>query len=480
MSKYTGFIGPTYLLTSVTVAAERCLNLYPESVEVPWEKGRLWLTTTPGLINYCLFPTGSCRGAFAQDGRGWFVAGDHLYEINSDGSFIDRGAVAADGNPASMASNGQGGHQLLVLSGGHGYIFDLIANTLNPIVATGFPTSPLVAGFIDGYFVVLDAIANTMHLSGLFDGTSWSGLDVAQRSTASDNLVSMVMDHREIWLFGSKTGEAWYDSGAADFPFAPIPGSFVPQGSASAFGAQTFDNSIAWISQSVDGGGMVLKAQGYMPTRISNHALEEAMATYPKISDAEGFVYQVNGHVFYVLYFPSANVTWVYDASTGMWHERSWYNASANTQDAHRARCHMYVFGLHLVGDRQTGQVYIWSNTTYSDAGVAIHRIRQAPHICQEKDWVFHKAFELDAEYGLGIQSGQGSNPQIALSWSNDGGHTFSNEYWQTMGAQGNYQQRAQWRRLGRARDRVYKVRMTDPSPLRLNEAYLELQMGLS
>lgn len=478
--KLEGFIGPTYTLTSVNVATERCLNLYPESLEVPWEKARLWYAPTPGLVQTYNLPTSPLRGMFAQDGRAWAVAGDTLYELFSNGAFVVIGKVALDGHPVSMADNGYGGHQLIVISGGAGYVLDLISGAFTQITATSFPTSPILVVFIDGYFVVLDSTANTMHLSALFDGLTYSGLDVAQRNTSSDNLISMVTDHREIWLIGSKTAEAWYDTGAADFPFAPIPGSYTPQGAAAAYSLQPFDNTVVWVSANTDGAGMVLKQPGPNPQRISTHALEQAMASFPSFSDAESFTYQQGGHTFYVLYFPTANATWVYDASTSMWHERSWYNAATNMQDAHRARTHMFAFGMHLVGDRQTGQIYQWTDKAYDDVGIAIHRIRQSPHICDNKDWIFHKCFELDMEYGLGVQAGQGVNPRVALSWSNDGGHTWSNEYWENVGVQGAYHLRAQWRRLGRARDRVYRVRMTDPIPWRLIEAYLEIEGGTS
>ena len=478
-----GFVGPTYSIRSTTLAMERCINLFPESLEVPWERAQIYYLPTPGLVTKLTLPDVPTRGLFYQDGRAFAVSGTSFYEIYQDYTYHKYGTVALDSAPASMVSNGYGGHQLLVLSGGSGYIFDLIANTFTPIDTVtypAFPTTAILCGFIDGYFVVLDSVANTMHLSGLFDGLSWSGLDVAQRSTASDNLVSMAILDREVRLFGTKTGETWYDVGAADFPFAPIPGSYISQGSVAPWTPRAFDNSIAWVSSNADGSGMVMKAQGYAPQRISSHALELAMNGYPTFLDAESWVWQYNGHLFYVLYFPSGNATWVFDASTSMWHEWAWTNAGLNTLEASRARCHMYAWGVHLVGDRMTGDVHLLSASTYSDNGVAVQRIRRSPHVNSELDWVFHTQFELDGDTGIGLPSGQGVSPQVALSWSDDGGQVWSNEYWQSMGAQGVYNNRVQWSRLGRARNRIYQVRMTDPVPWRLNNAYLNVEKGTS
>lgn len=481
-----GFIGPTYQLASRNVSVEECINMFPETIEFGGQG--FYYRTTAGLTQAANLTDGPHRAHFAQDGRAFVVAGGTFYEYFADDTYVARGAVAFDGNPASMTSNGYGGHQLLIITGGKGYIFDLNANTLTEITAaampnaTAFPTNPLSCGFVDGYFVVLDAIGNTMHLSDLFDGTSWSGLDVAQRSTASDNLVAMMIGQREIRLSGSKTSESWYNSGAANFPFAPIPGSYVQSGSVAPWSGQNIDNAFFWIIGNDTGGGVVARSEGYLPKRISTHAIETFLRNTGSLHDVESWTWTIDGHLFYVLYSPTGNWTLVYDVSTNMWHKWLWTNIVANTLDAHRGRCHMNAFGNHYVGDRATGQMYKLSLNVYSDAGNAVQRIRIFPHLRKGDtlSWMFYLNAELDCDKGIGLPAGQGVEPLVWLSWSNDGGNTFADEYFVSCGVQGDNDITVGWDRLGRARRRTFKLRSSDPVPHRWYAFYIEVEGGTS
>jgi hypothetical protein len=65
-------------------------------------------------------------------------------------------------------------------------------------------------------------------------------------------------------------------------------------------------------------------------------------------------------------------------------------------------------------------------------------------------------------------------DPQIMLRFSDDGGKTWSNERWISAGQQGTYKTRCRFRRLGRSRDRVYEVVVSDPIPWRIVDAYLD------
>ena len=265
---------------------------------------------------------------------------------------------------------GRPGHQIFVTSGGHGYIFDLVANSFVNIAADseGFPTGNAVMGaFVDGYFLVLKRNSIQYNISNLENGLIWDGLDVAQVSESSDDVLSLVTNHREVWLFGSKTSEVWYNSGNASFPFQPIQGTFIEHGIAATFSAVRLDNTIFWLGADESGARMVWKAQGYIPQRVSNHAIEYFLNVAPRVDNAIGYAYQEEGHSFYMLYVPTIETTLVYDVATGQWHERALWDERSIRNFPHLGRCHAFAFGQHLIGDRQSGTIYRQSLDLYSD-----------------------------------------------------------------------------------------------------------------
>jgi hypothetical protein len=172
------------------------------------------------------------------------------------------------------------------------------------------------------------------------------------------------------------------------------------------------------------------------------------------------------------------NTTVVFDAATGLWHERTYTPTDGSGETRHRANNHIQCFSKNLVGDYQNGNIYELSDTTYTDNGAPITRRRRAPHVSESGARIFHRGFQLDVEAGTGLSSGQGSDPQAMLRWSNDGGHTWSGERWKSIGAQGNYKTRAFWSKLGSARDRVYEVVITDPVKVAILGAFIDAGAG--
>lgn len=204
--------------------------------------------------------------------------------------------------------------------------------------------------------------------------------------------------------------------------------------------------------------------QGYTPVRISTHAVEFAIQGYSDVSDAFAYSYQAEGHSFYVLTFPAGNATWVYDVSTQLWHERAYRDPTTGALGRHRSNCHMYFGGEHVVGDYENGNIYALDLDCYTDNGNILPAIRAAGHVA-DSDYMFlyWHSMQVDIEAGVGLVTGQGIAPVIMLDWSDDGGHTWSNEKWASMGAIGKYSARAIWKRLGRSRDRIPRITITDP-----------------
>jgi hypothetical protein len=471
--KVPGFVGGSAPARSTFVDASRTVNLYPVLGSAP-RPALLW---TPGLTPFLTGLAGPLRAIFAQDGRCFAVAGDRFYEVNSNGTVTDRGLVQAGSTPASISSNGTGGHQLFVVTGSNGYVYDLNTNTLTQITTGAFPASATIGLFLDGYSIVA-SLGNQINLSKLFDTTIWNGLDVAQRQSASDRLTAIAADHLELWLFGTKAIEVWYNAGTANFPYQRVQGGFIEQG-ALAYSVAQFDNTLVWISQNTRGGGIAYRANGYNATRISTDEVDAAWASYGDISDVETWVYEEEGHAFWIVNFPTAKKTWAYDAATQQWHERDWFNTGTGQFEHIRGRCHAFVFGKHLVGDRETGTIYEQSLTVYEDNGEPIRRRRRFLSPNAEGKQVFCSRLALDCQVGDGLADDPDTEPQITLRYSDDRAKTWSNDLLTGLGLQGEYETIVDWHALGRFRHRMWELEVSDAVPVVWNDVTIEVQAGL-
>jgi hypothetical protein len=484
---YDGFIGPTYTGQSVSVDGERTVNFYPEIIDGGAHgKALIVFYRTPGtklLQTIDGGPTGGIRqvghrGMITVNGRTFGVVGINFGEIVYNGkSFNPIGTVNNDGNPVELATNGI---QIFVLAAQTGYCFTLLSGAWVVVSGTGaFPPQADSLCSIDGYFIVLETFTNQFYISALLDGTSWSGLDFGS-SEEPENAVAIAQNHLYLWIFGQNNTIIFYNSGAASFPFQRVPGSQIEQGIAAKDSICQIDNTLMWLGSDARGAGVCYRANGFLPERVSNHAVEYAWQQYSTLADATAFSYQDGGHLFYVLNFPTANATWVYDVSSKMWHERgTWVN---NFYNAVPGRFHAFNWGMHLVGDYSNGNLYQMSTNYATDNGAPIRWLRAAPHISNEEGWLFYPQLQVDMQVGNGLDAGlPGSNPLVWMQYSNDGGFTWSNELSAPVGPQGAYLTRVIWRRLGRSRNRVFRVYGSDPVPtVALIAAYLKVEKGTS
>lgn len=470
MPALPNFCGGSYTAQSPVAVAELSMNLYPETAETPNSLSKVTLYPTPGLTLFATLTEGPTRGIFGQSGRCLAVGGRHLYDISSAGTVTDRGTMNFDNNIATMTTNGDGGDELLVVSGSTGYVLNLTSNVLTNVVS-----NVTIGAMLDGYFLALDVNTSTLKISDLLDGLTWDPTQIAQRSTASDPWKSLLVVGKNIWLFGEFTSELWYDSGDSPFPFAPFPGALIQMGIAGTFAAAQVGNNVCWLAQNSAGMRTVVKAQGITTQKISTYAIDYLLAQMDTVDDCEAYCYQENGHTFLVLNFPSANQTIVWDDTEGLWHNRGDWSIADNQYDVDRPRVHTAIFDRHLVGDRTSGAIYTMSTDVSTNAdGVGIRRLRRTPGLLNQQMPMRFDALRVFLEPGLGLQSGQGSDPQMSLRYSDDGGKTWSNELWRGAGAVGQYKWIVEWNRLGRSRyPRVWEVVMTDPIPWRLLGAFL-------
>jgi hypothetical protein len=474
--RFPGFIGPSYTLQSPNVDAQRCVNLYPEMNELGTGKERevAALVGTPGLRSLVTLPTGPVRGVYtASNGTLYAVGGNTLYEISTLWVATSRGTLNTSLGPVSMSDNGT---HVIVVDGAYGYVWNVNTLAFAQISDPDFPGADQVT-YQDGYFLFNRPNTGQFFISAINDGTAYDALDIATAEGSPDNLVGLISDHQNVYLFGDYSTEVFYDSGDALFPFARTQGAIIEVGCAAAFSVGKIQNAVYWLGQDESGRGIVYRAQGYQPQRISNHALEKVIAGLDTVAAARAWTYQQGGHSFYCLNLPGAETTWVYDASTQLWHERAYLGA--NGYERHRADCHAYAYATNVVGDYNTGGLYALDPDTYTDNGTAVPRERASPHSSQDLARLFHSRFQLDMETGVGIDgSGQGSAPVAVLQWSDDGGHSWSTEREASIGAIGARSVRAIWRRLGSSRDRVYRVKITDPVKVTMIGAEVDVEGG--
>ena len=505
----TPILGSSYVVRSVNAADNRMVNLFPEIIP---EGGKepAFLNRAPGLKLLNTVGTGPIRGLWAfspNDGIGFVVSGTQLYKINNSYTATLIGTVAGTG-PVSLADNGT---QLFIAANGPSYIYNNTTNAFGQITDPDFPGAVTVA-YLDGYFVFNEPNSQKLWITTLLDGTSIDPLDFASTEGSPDGLLAVVSNFREIWAFGTNSIEVWFDSGATDFPLQRIQGAFNELGCAAPYSIAKMDNGLFWLGRDRRGQGIVYRANGYTGQRISTHAVEWQIQQYTDMSDAIGYTYQQDGHSFYVLVFPTANTTWVYDVATQAWHERAGFVDGAFTR--HRGNCQMAFNNKILIGDFENGNVYAFDLTDYSDNGGIqkwLRTWRALPTGQNNLKRTAQHSLQLDIESGVGLNGSmiaetiylltendeyliaenddyliadqqtvvtQGSDPQVMLRWSDDGGHTWSNEHWSPIGKIGEYYKRVFWRRLGmtlKLRDRVYEISGTDPVKIDIMGAELIL-----
>jgi hypothetical protein len=471
-------LGSAYVARSVNAADNRMVNLFPEIIP---EGGKepAFLNRAPALRRLATIGIGPIRGLWvlkADPTRAFVVSGEDFYEIDQNWNATLRGTMPGSGTgPVSMADNGA---QVFIATNPKGYVFNSAFNTFVQVTDPDFPGAVTVS-YLNGYFVFNEPDSQKFYITAILEGTQIDALDFASAEGSADGLVSLIVDHRELWLFGTDSVEVWYDAGTSDFPLQRIQGAFNEIGCAAAYSVAKLDNGLFWLGADARGKGIVYRAEGYTGRRISTHAVEWQIQQYGDISDAIAYTYQQDGHAFYVLVFPSADTTWVYDVSTQAWHERAGFVNGDFTR--HRANCQMAYNNEVVVGDYANGNIYAFDLNVFEDNGQPqkwLRSWRALPTGQNNLKRTAHHSLQLDCETGVGTNLGQGQTPQVMLRWSDDGGHTWSNEHWTPLGAIGVYQHRAFWRRLGmtlKLRDRVYELSGTDPVKISIMGAELIL-----
>jgi hypothetical protein len=447
-------------LRSRPASTARLLNVYAEALPQN-AKGGVLLTRSPGVAAWTTVGNGPIHAMFAAMSTLFVVSGTKLYKVDSSGTATLLGDIGAVGN-LDMDSNGS---SLVVVNEPDAYYYD--GTTFAQITDADFTSRG--AGdveFVDNWLLFREPDSGRFFGADLGSATSFDALNFATAEGFPDDLVGLKVDHREVMLFGSETTELWANTGAAGFPFERVVNGLLEIGCLNGRTVVKQDNSVMWLADDYT----VRRLDGTTPVRISTHAVEQSIVD-ATVASGRAFAYSQDGHLFYVLWFPE--VTWVYDATTKEWHERKSYSYAY-----WRPSCHAQAYGYELVGDVTSNKVGYLDPSTYTEWSDAIVASWTYQPVYADQRLAFHDRLEIVLETGVGLTTGQGSDPQMMLEYSNDGGQTWTSLSNKSIGAIGRYDTRVVWNRLGSSRQRVYRASVSDPVKVNLTDTQIEVRGG--
>src|SRR5579863_2497784 len=473
----TPFLGGTYVGRSRELAYNRCVNLYPELVETKEGKDVGALYNCPGLSLLATVGSGPIRQAYlASNGVLYIVSGPAVYQVSSSWQATVIGAVTSLTGYAKLVDNGT---QLLIVDGVGAWCYVFATAAYTQVLPGTLGITPTSLSYQDGFGVVNDAGTNQWWQSDLNDFTTWSALNFSSADSTPDQIVTMFDILREVWLFKQTVTEVWVNAGLPGFAFQRLQGVQMPEGCVAPSSIARMGDTIVWLGQDEQGQGVVYQSNGYSAMPISTFSINIAIQSFSTISDAIGYVYQDTGHVFYVLTFPTGNMTFCFDGVTRLWHERAAFSNGLFSR--HQSNCHASAYGVHVVGDFQNGNLYSLSTNVFTDNGAPrkwLRSWRALPPDQQSFDPLRYDNLQIDCQTGIGITPD--TNPQFMLRYSDDGGYNWSNEEWTDGNQQGATGARVLFRRMGSSKrgggmDRIFELSGVDPVPQCLIGADLDV-----
>jgi len=450
----------SYQLRSRTASPSRLVNCFVEQLPIG-AKGPVYLGRVPGIKAWTTVGTGSIAGMHFALGKLWVVSGSKLYSVDQNKTVTEIGDIGSPGN-IDMDSNAS---SVVVVNPPNGYYYD--GSTFAQITDTDFTSRGAAdVEFLDNYLLFREPDSGRFFGSDLGDETSYDALAFATAEASPDELVGMKVDHRQVLLFGENSVELWENTGASGFPFERSINGFLEMGCFNGRTIAKLDNSVFWLANDYT----VRRLDGITPVRISTHAIEQAIGE-STLSTAHAYTYAQDGHLFYVLSFSER--TLVYDATTQLWHERETYG------DTYwYAKHHASAFGLELVGDGTSNKLGPLDPETYADWSSTQRMEWTYQPVYADQQRAFHDRLEMVFEAGVGLTTGQGSDPEVMCDYSDDGGITWTSLPNRKLGKIGKYEHRVVWHSLGSARQRVYRGALSDPVKAVLVDTFVEVRGG--
>lgn len=446
-----------YASRSPNENARQTINYFPEVDKLG--KNPIAMYGCPGSTTLnTLAAAAVVRCAFEYLTVEYYVSGNKFYSKTSVGTVTELGTLTTSTGYVSMSTNGI---IILIVDGTDGYTFTISGATFATISDVDFPANPIKCGILKNTFIVINGRSQTFYISP--DGVAWAALDFASAESSPDNLISMIVDHEEVIFGGADSTEVWYFTSDA-FPLTKR--TTIEIGVAGVGAMCKADNSVFFLGND----GVLWRLNGYTPVRVSTHAIEYAIGQFSTIADCLMWSQKQEGHTFIWCQFPTGDQTWVYDVASGMWHRRAWRNPDTAALHRHRANCYVYANGRHVIGDYSDGTLKELDLDVYDDDGDPLLAVRVFGPITSKnsQEAMRMDALTVDMEVGVGLATGQGSDPQLILKISYDSGHTFATEVWQTLGIgpTGGYSTTTTFTRLGAIRypqSAYFRLDITDP-----------------
>jgi hypothetical protein len=469
------FIAGSYVARSPIFDCQRTINLYPEVSSIGAGKNGevAALYSCPGLRRVQTLGLGPTRGAhLTANNLGFLVSGNQVFQLASaEGIPVTvSGNLLTSAGPVSIADNGT--HVLLV-DGEYGYTIDL--NDPSPVLTQINDPNFFAANSVDylgGYFILDKKGTSNFFISDI-DSIDFPPLNESSALASTDDVISVKVLNNQLFIFGSRTIEVWALTGAsASAPFERQ--TAFNTGISSHASLVLLANTTLWLGANEQGDGIVFSMENNSPTRVSTHAIEHLLQRQGDLSSCTAYGYQEDGHYFYHLNVPSANTTYVYDLSSKLWFERQ-STHDDGSQRRHFGERHIFLNGKHITGDYRNGNVYVYDYETYTDDGAVLRRRRITPHLSEGVQLVFPSTLQVDIQTGVGTAT---LNPRLALKVSKDGGQTYGNPIYGTMGKVGQYRHRARWQRLPYGRDLVFDIWCDDPVNVVFLSAWLNAEVG--
>lgn len=438
---------------SARVTAQEHVNVYAEMVR-SGDRDSLSYYGRPGLQRFTSLGETPIRGMLAIGNLLYVVHRGTLYSVNNAAQETALGTLDTTSGRVGMTHNGT---QILIVDGVEGYTWNIDTTTFAKITDADFVVAN-TCDVLGGFFVVDNADSGQFNISAGYDGTSWDPLDFATAEAFPDDLVRVYVEAGQLLLFGERSTEWWANVGNADFPFAPVTGAVMEWGLAARWSVADVEGTCCFLGQNRTGEVQVLMLRGYGVEPVGGPEFNHTINQYDAWSDATAFGYTVDNHSFYQINFPSAGECWAVSMRTGMATRMQYGTLGAR----HRAEMSEQWLNRTIVADYEDGTLYRVDTNVYDDNGMSFAKQLQGRHVFDEERFSVSE-MRLDMEPGVGNASGAGADPQAMLQVSKDGGHSWGPERWKEIGGQGEYRQRCVWRRLGMARDWVFRVRVSDP-----------------
>lgn len=433
------------MLRSRNADVQRTIGMVPLPMEPGNERAGWRFEDIPGLV-FAYTLEAPIRGLLWVNGRAFAVGGTKLYELFANGTTKVLTTLGSAVGNVGMSDNTT---QLVISDGAQLYVLTLATNV---VIAKDFPGKSRI-DYINQYIVFVTRDTQQFGWTALGDATSIDPLAFASAEGSPDNLVSLLVDHRDLLLFGTDSTEPWIDSGDVNV-FTRNPGQAIEQGIASEFSAVKLDDTVFWLAASARGQGTVLRLAGYVPTPVSTKSIEELLSG-KDLSQATAYAYEFEKSKFYCLNVPGLETTLVYDAFTQQWHERA--ELIGGDRQPHRATHHFFAFGDHYFGAAD-GKLYRMDPTVSNNDGDPLLRERISPIFATPtRDRQRPERFALDCQRGTGAR--------VQFRMSPDGGNKWGAWRARSTGALGVFNPTVEWKRLNTGRDLVAHVRFTDDAP---------------